>query len=119
MEGSRLLAGAARVDMTPKMGTHLTGAPGVGRPAEILIDPLFAKALVLDDGERRMCILSLDLLAAKREWGNQIRNAAKERFGLDPDAVMVHTMQNHGAPSLGVTDLNLDPESFLRDSRGG
>ena len=51
MEGKRLLAGAAQVDMTPKMGTHLTGAPtpNLRRPAEILIDPLFAKALVLDE----------------------------------------------------------------------
>ena len=110
MEGSRLLAGAARVDITPKMGTHLTGAPGLRRPAEILIDPLFAKALVLDDGERRLCILSLDLLAVTEEWGDQIRNGAKERFGLDPDAVLVHTKSNHAAPPLGHTSLRLETE---------
>ena len=45
MEGSRLLAGAAQVDITPKMGTHLEGDLGRSRPAEILVDPLFAKAL--------------------------------------------------------------------------
>ena len=56
-----LLSGAAQVDITPKMGTHLAGDVGRRRPAEILIDPLFAKALVLDDGERRLCILPLDL----------------------------------------------------------
>ena len=110
MEGSRLLAGAAQVDMTPKMGTLLTGGPAISRPAEILIDPLFAKALVLDDGERRLCILSLDLLAVTEEWGDQIRNGAKERFGLDPDAVMVHTMSNHAAPPLGHTSLRLETE---------
>ena len=110
MENKSLLAGAARVDMTPKMGTLLTGAPGLKRPAEILIDPLFAKALVLDDGNRRLCILSLDLLAVTREWGDKIRNGAKERFGLDPDAVMVHTKSNHAAPPLGHTSLSLESE---------
>ena len=33
----RLLAGMAWVDMTPKMGTNLVGAPGLRRPAKILI----------------------------------------------------------------------------------
>ena len=110
MEGSRLIAGSAQVDITPKMGTFLSGVPAKRRPAEILLDPVFAKALVLDDGEQRLCILTLDLLVARKEWDDRIRNGAKERFGLDPDAVMVHTMQNHGAPSMGVVDLNLDPE---------
>ena len=110
MAGKRLLAGAARVDITPAMGTCLTGAPGLRRPAEILIDPLFAKALVLDDGERRLCILSLDLLAVTEEWGDKIRHGAKDRFGLDPDAVMVHTMSNHAAPGLGHTSLRLESE---------
>ena len=55
-----LLAGAAQVDITPRVGTHLVGDVGRRRPTEILIDPLFAKALVLDDGERRLCILPLD-----------------------------------------------------------
>ena len=39
----RLLASAAQVDMTPKMGTNLVGAPGLRRPAEILIDLLFSR----------------------------------------------------------------------------
>jgi len=106
----RLLAGAARVDMTPKMGTNLVGAPGLRRPAEILIDPLFAKALILDDGQRRLCILSLDLLGVTEEWSDQIRNGAKERFGLDPEAVMVHTKSNHAAPALGHLSLRLESE---------
>jgi hypothetical protein len=110
MSGERLLAGAAQVDITPKMGTHLEGDIGRSRPAEILIDPLFAKALVLDDGKRRICIISLDLVVATTKRCDEIRAGARERFGLDPDAVMVHTMQNHAAPSLGHADLSLNPE---------
>ena len=110
MGDKSLLAGAAQVDMTPKMGILLTGAPGLKRPAEILIDPLYAKALVLDDGERKICILSLDALAVTGEWGDKIRNGANERFGLDPDAVMVHTKSNHAAPPLGHTSLSLESE---------
>ena len=44
------------------------------------------------------------------EWGDRIRNGAKERFGLDPDAVIVHVMQNHSAPSLGHSPFNFESE---------
>ena len=79
----------------------LAGDVGRRRPAEVLIDPLFAKALILDDGERRLCILSLDVDVVTKEWGDKIRTGAKERFGLEPDAVMVHVMQSHSSPSMG------------------
>lgn len=110
MEGKLLLAGAAKVDITPKMGTQIAGVFGSRRPAEVLIDPLFAKALVLDDGERKLCVLPLDLCVIVGEWGDTIRNGAAERFGLDPDAVMVHLMQNHAAPSLGGTPFSFESE---------
>ena len=110
MERKRLLAGAAQVDITPKMGTGLGGDIGRQRPAEILIDPLFAKALVLDDGEKRLCIISLDVGAILVEWADRIRNGAQEQFGLDPDAVMVYGMQNHSAPSVGHCFFVLESE---------
>jgi len=103
-----LRAGAAQVDITPKMGTQLAGDIGRRRPAETLIDPLFAKALVLDDGERRLCVLSLDALAITREWADRIRNGAAERFGIEPEAVMVHVVQNHAAPSIGHFFFNFE-----------
>ena len=110
MAGKKLLAGAALVDITPGIGTQLTGTPGLRRPGEILVDPLSARALLLDDGERRLCIPSLDLLAVTEEWGDKIRNGAKGPFGLEPDAVMVHTISNHAAPGLGHTSSRLESE---------
>jgi len=110
MSQARLLAGAAQVDITPKMGTQIAGDIGRRRPAEILIDPIFAKALVLDDGVKKLCFLSLDVLAIGREWVEAIRTGARERFGFDPDMVMVHAVQNHAAPSVGHHFFNYETE---------
>lgn len=105
-----LQAGAAQVDITPKMGTQLAGDIGRKRPAEILIDPIFAKALVLDDGRKKFCVLSLDLLAITKEWADKIRNGAKDRFGIEPENVMVHAVQNHAAPGVGDSFFNFKCE---------
>jgi len=98
---SLLRAGAAQVDITPAMGTQIAGDIGRRRPVEEIRDPLYAKALVLETGGKRVCWLSLDILAISRHWADEIRGQAAKRFGLDADAVMVHVVQNHASPSIG------------------
>ena len=112
MGTTELLAGAAEVDITPKMGTQIAGDIGRRRPAEILIDPIYTKALVLDEGQQRLCVLSLDLAVVPGVWTEKIREGAQERFGFEPDAVMVHAVQNHSAPSFGQHHFHLRPEQI-------
>lgn len=103
-----LKVGAAQVDITPKMGTQIGGDIGRRRPAELVVDPIYAKALVLESGGRKACLLSLDLTLVTAEWTAEIRRLAAERFALAPEAVMVHPVQNHAAPYLG--------HAFVRDA---
>lgn len=104
-----LRAGTAMVEITPKAGTHLGGS-GMGehRPAQSVLDPLYAKALVLEAGGKRVCLVALDLVIIAEDWVNQVRNTAAERFGLDPEGIVVHAIQTHSAPSLG--HFMLDPD---------
>jgi hypothetical protein len=96
-----LKAGAAQVDITPDLGIQLAGDIGRYRPTEEVRERLYAKALVLESGGARACLLSLDLLASSNFWSDEIRRRAAERFGLAPEAVMVHVVQNHASPTLG------------------
>jgi neutral ceramidase len=99
--GADLRAGAAMADITPRLGIQIAGDIGRYRPVEEIRDPLFARALVIESGARRMCWLSLDILAITRRWAGEIRRQAAARFGLEPQAIMVHVVQNHAAPSAG------------------
>jgi hypothetical protein len=93
--------GAAQVDITPEMGVQIAGSIGIKRPAEFVMDPIFAKALVVEAGGRKVCVLSLDLLAITAEYADRIRDEAARVIGAPREAVMVHVTQNHAAPSLG------------------
>lgn len=98
----QLRVGAAQMDITPKAGTHLAGGgAGEHRPAKTVLDPLHAKAVVFETDGRKICFLSLDVTIVTAEWTERIRKAASERWGFDPDAVMVHATQTHSAPPLG------------------
>ncbi|OPZ26138.1 MAG: hypothetical protein BWZ02_02162 [Lentisphaerae bacterium ADurb.BinA184] len=102
-------AGFAQVDITPPAGTHLSGS-GMGdrRAMEKALDPLFARAAVFEDDSRRVCLLALDLCIVTEEFTARVRGEAARRFGLLPDAVMVHPLQIHSAPSCGPMMLDQD-----------
>jgi len=104
---ARLMAGSAHVEITPKAGVHLAGSVGQFRPAQSVADPLYAKAVVLEAGGRRICIVGLDVTIVTAPWTEKIRAAAKE-FGFDHDAVMVHAIQTHSAPCVGHFMLDED-----------
>jgi neutral ceramidase len=55
-----LKGGCARVNITPPLGIPLTGSRG--EPSDHILDDLYAKALVLDDGCTTVAIVSADLL---------------------------------------------------------
>jgi len=103
-----LRAGAAQVDITPKAGAHLAGAVGVHRPARLVLEPLYAKALVFESEGRRLCFLALDITIITEDYTALIREQASELFGIEPDALMVHAVQNHSAPPIG--HFMVDPD---------
>lgn len=96
-----LRAGAGRADITPALGIQLAGDIGRYRPTEEIRERLYARALVLEAGDRRCCLLSLDLLAANNEWAGRVRREVADCLGIAPEAVIFHVTQNHAAPSLG------------------
>ena len=103
-----LRAGAAQVDITPKLGTQLAGMVGRRRPAQSVADPLYAKAVILERDGRKLCFLALDLTVPTEEYSSRIRRAACEELGIEYDAVMLHVIQTHSAPSLGHFLLDRD-----------
>ncbi|MCD6351990.1 MAG: hypothetical protein J7M26_07715, partial [Armatimonadetes bacterium] len=103
----KLRAGLAQTDITPPIGTHLAGAVGQYRPAEAVLDPLQARALVLESDGRRMGVLALDVTIITAQYTAAIRERAR-RLGLEPEALMVHATQTHSAPAVGYFMVDED-----------
>lgn len=99
---STLQAGVARVDITPWEGVQLAGDVGRYRPAKYVLDPLFVRAIVLETAECKVCILAADLCVPVRKYLDRVRQAAAERLGIKPQAIIAHLTQTHSAPGLGT-----------------
>ena len=101
MKNKSLLAGAAKSDISPELGIQIAGDIGRKRPCTGIKEPIYARALVLEQAGRRYCIVTVDVLAIDTPWSDEVRRRAQKQFGLDPKAIMVHATQNHAAPSIG------------------
>ena len=112
---NQLRAGAAMIDITPPAGTHLAGSgAGEHRPAQAVMDPLFARAIVFESGRQRVCMVILDLTIVTQEYSDRIRADIGEQTGIAPEAIIVQATQTHSAPSLGY--FMLDPDFSLETS---
>jgi neutral ceramidase len=116
-----LKVGAATADITPQAGVQLAGDVGSRRGVRMVVDPLYARALVVESNGRTLCVVALDLTIVCKPNAGRIRRAVSERFGIDYDAVMVHATQTHTGPCLG--NIMLSDEFPLPDGlewlRGG
>jgi neutral ceramidase len=95
-------AGVAAIDITPPVGTHLAGQ-FQDRIAESIHDPLYARALVLDDGTTSLAIVACDLLALKRPTVVRARELAAAQTGISADHIMITASHTHTGPR--TTDI--------------
>lgn len=105
-------AGAAQRDITPLLGTSLVGFFHE-RKARDVRDPLYAKALVLDDGENRLGFVLCDLIALEKEHISEVRRLVESDCEIPPENLMVACTHTHTGPaSVGALGVDRD-EGYL------
>ena len=92
-----LLAGFARVDITPQLGIDMEGYYKV-RKADGVLDPLQANALALSCGSTRIVLMSLDLCILPTSLVPILKKSICQRTGLPEQAVHIHVTHTHTGP---------------------
>ncbi len=94
--GRTFRAGAATADITPPLGELVVGgfAPF---PAQNIHDPLHARCLVLDDGQRQIALVICDTLYIPREICDEARQQIAEKTSLAADHVLIAGTHTHSA----------------------
>ena len=113
-------AGWAEVDITPPLGLPMGGRGARFTPGASVLDPLYASALMLEDGDgRRLLLVSFDLI------GMSLRTSAALRFelaaltGIPYDAVVLNFAHPHSGPMTTIdryaADVTVTPELAAYD----
>ena len=96
-ERGSLLAGAAKIDITPQ---DLTGLTNLWRqPFEGIHDRIYVRALVVDNGINCAVIIAADLV----EFGDtsEVRLQIEKELGIPTAHIIITASHDHNAPRVG------------------
>ncbi len=97
-------AGFARVDVTPPLGTPISGYFTV-RHAKDVRDPLQVNALAIGNGADTILILACDVVAITQAYADELRALIFARTGVPAERVMLCALHQHTAICLGGREI--------------
>lgn len=102
-EGSSFWGGISQVNITPPAGySHYRGvSTGVH-------DSLYAKTVVVGDGDSKIAVVVCDLLYMDRDLTIKARSLASEKTGIPFSNILIAATHNHTGPSYNdyIDELN-------------
>ena len=92
-------AGFARVDVTPPLGSFLSGY-FEERYADGALDPIQLNAIAMGNDEERVLIVISDFIGIRENYATKLRNRISARTGVPADHVMVTALHQHTSVAL-------------------
>src|SRR5690554_7105470 len=96
-------AGFAEKDITPDIGMEAPGGYGKSYHRSFH-DPCKVRAVVFDDGNKRVALVGIDLLFVTRSLVQEARAEIEKQTGIPQDAVMIGASHSHSSGPIGMTD---------------
>jgi hypothetical protein len=104
-------AGAAQVDITPPIGTPMAGFYSLRRSVGVM-DPLYAKAIVVEQDGGKAAFVVLDVSYTPRSLVVAARKLIAQQTGIAGERVMISATHTHSGPTL-------TRDSLMDDITGG
>jgi len=116
LANTTLKAGFYKVDITPRVGVEMEGfGPFLNRRGLAVRDRLWARALALELGAQRLCIISCDLIYFPAEIIAAVQAGIGKAAGIAPEALMLHGIHTHSGPAVGrCNGWGVVDEPYLR-----
>ena len=97
-----LKAGIARIDITPTESLYMGGYDESCRmgPSDGVYGKIYSRALVFDDGTKRVAFVEVDIVSLPGESYLPLRQLIASETGIPVENIMLGCTHNHAAPSL-------------------
>lgn len=97
-------AGAHKSNITPKLGGPIIGNWN-SPPAEYVHDELYARSIVMDDGETKLVVVTVDNVGVDQKVFDAAKQTIEEATGIPASHVLIASTHTHSATSArGVGD---------------
>jgi neutral ceramidase len=117
---SQLRAAWVEQAVTPAPGCPLTGFIARSGPSTDVRDDLFARLLLLDSGEARLALITVDMLGTDIPTATHLRQRLAGVLEADIDAIMLNATHTHAGPAtielMGIAPVDTDFLRHLEDA---
>ena len=94
-------AGLAKMNITPRGSLWMAGYAARTKPSEGTLQPLYAKALALEDRKGKRCVwVTSDLLGFPRTVANNIAERAQKQYQIPRECLILNSSHTHCGPVL-------------------
>ena len=93
-----LRAGFAKVDITPPVGAIITGP--MGPISTGTHDPLQARAMVVQSGNRKLVIVGVDLVKFRLDLSDKVIALVMQQTDITRDGILICPSHNHSSPLI-------------------
>ncbi len=104
-------ASAGKVDLAPPVGVWMSGFGARLDPSEGIHDPVMARAVLLDDSQTQLAIVSVDILGFSTEQVAIMRRRIASNCSIPSANILISTTHTHSGPAtvpllgvLGIVD---------------
>lgn len=93
--------GSGKCDVTPPIGIRLGGfASRLGKPSELVHDPLIVNAIFLSSGGEEALLIHADVLGVYKNFAEGVKGAIQRETGIRRDRVFLTATHTHSGPEI-------------------
>jgi len=107
-----LLAGTAKIDITPGKPVRMAGYSGRKQLSEGVHDPLSARVIAFAKNGKRLVLVSTDLIGFYDGTAEYMRKILLAEFELEPSELFLTGIHTHAGPSLTIDEQNGHPNNL-------
>ena len=102
-ENRKLSAGTAKVSINPEVFPVIVNGGFLSRTVDKVVEPVFVRALVLDNGSCRIALATIDVCILDTGLCNSIRETVSSETKIPADHIMVMATHTHsGGSTVGA-----------------
>ncbi|MBE6589477.1 MAG: hypothetical protein E7643_04795 [Ruminococcaceae bacterium] len=107
-------AGFSRVDVTPPLGSYISGYFHA-RYAKGVLDPLELNAAAFSDGENTVLLIIADFIGVDKIHCDLIREKIALRVGIPAEHIMLTALHQHTSVCIGMKEPNTRSDVFYME----
>ncbi|MFA5863205.1 MAG: hypothetical protein WC975_00805 [Phycisphaerae bacterium] len=97
LDNDKFCCGLSRIDITPAIGLDLSG--GAFGPSKGILHALSAKALYIERLDRKLLLISADLVGFDTVYAQQIQQTISQKYNIPLTSIMLTATHTHAGPA--------------------